>query len=87
MTTIKKFSPVTFAIWRFVAHTITNDKWHTPPTLDEIARACFVSNATVSNHLAFLNRMGKIERDSRRSRGIVLLEMPPEEDHEPTESN
>lgn len=78
---VKKFSPSTLAVWRFVAKYITLDKWRTPPTLREISAACFITEASVARHLDLLQRMGKIERRSGIQRGIVLLAQPPDDDH------
>jgi repressor LexA len=50
-------------------------KEHTyPPTLREIARACFLSTSAVTRHLERLQGEGKINREWGVARGITLVD-------------
>ncbi len=45
-----------------------------PPTLQEIADACYMSRTNVTRYIDRLQGMGRLARDPGRSRGITLLD-------------
>ncbi len=62
----------TRAVYEFVKSFI---KEHTyPPTLREIAKACFLSTSAVTRHLERLQGEGKINRELGVARGITLVD-------------
>lgn len=59
-------------------------KDHTyPPTLDEIAAACYIARSTVLRHVDRLEGEGRIERDPYISRGITIRVPCPDVDPSP----
>lgn len=68
-------SPTTLAVWRFIAAYIEREGY--PPTLREMADACFISIPAALRHLDRLDwELGVIER-GRGARAIKLLQRPP----------
>jgi DNA-binding MarR family transcriptional regulator len=66
-------------ILRFIQQYVREHTY--PPSLNEIARGCYLSRSSVSRYIDRLQMQGRIARDFGIARGITLLEpLPPSED-------
>jgi MarR-like DNA-binding transcriptional regulator SgrR of sgrS sRNA len=48
-------------------------EWGYPPTVREIACACFCAPATVNKHLHRLQLQGRIDRQPNCPRGVIVV--------------
>lgn len=62
---------MTEQVFAFICDYVRTRKY--PPSLDEIAVACYISRSTVLRHIDRLEGEGRIERDPYISRGITLI--------------
>ncbi len=67
--------PVTRAVYEYIRDRIEQDSC--PPTLREIARACYIGRSTLMRHLDRLEAYGAIYREAHIARGIRLGDREP----------
>lgn len=61
----------TQAVYDFIC--AYDQEWSYPPSISEIAAACYLSPSTALRHLDKLEAKGLIAREPGRARGIKLL--------------
>jgi len=69
---------MTQTVFEFICRFVREHTY--PPTLDEIAQACFIARSTVVRHIDRLEGEGRIARNPNISRGITLLDDCPDAD-------
>lgn len=63
--------PMTEQVFLFICQYDTEHSY--PPSVRDIAKACFLSPSSVLQHLYKLEVQGKISREPGRARGITIL--------------
>ncbi|MCS7072119.1 MAG: hypothetical protein NZM00_11475 [Anaerolinea sp.] len=66
---------MTQTVFEFICRYVRENTY--PPTLEEIARGCFIARSTVVRHIDRLEGEGRIARNPYISRGITILDACP----------
>lgn len=61
-------------IFTYICH--YNDQHGYPPSVREIAAACYIGRSSVHHYLYRLEAKGWITREPGRARGITILRLP-----------